>query len=98
MKFGLTQDQFKYLQKNVIEPIKKTNSKLWIFGSRARGDHQEFSDIDLMVDSTDDHSSLIGLINEALEEGNFPFKVDIIQLKDYAQSYLETYLKDRIEL
>jgi len=98
MKFGLTEEQFNYLQETVINPLKKLGAVIWVFGSRARGDHQEFSDLDLMVDSRKDISARIGEIQESLEEGNFHYKVDIVQSKDFAESYRESFERDKVKL
>ena len=47
MKFGLTAEEFSLLDELVIAPLKKHDCRVWIFGSRAREDHQKFSDIDI---------------------------------------------------
>jgi predicted nucleotidyltransferase len=44
MKFGLTEQQYQYLQEIVVAPLKNQGATVWIFGSRARGDYQEFAD------------------------------------------------------
>lgn len=98
MRFGLTEDQFSYIQDTVVNPIKSLGATVWIFGSRARGDHQEFSDLDFMVDANEDVSACVGNIQETLEEGNFPFKVDIVQNKDFAESYRENFERDKVQL
>jgi predicted nucleotidyltransferase len=98
MKFGLTQRQFQYIQEVVVTPLKNSGAKVWIFGSRARKDHGKFSDLDLMVESEEDISLLVSEIQEALENGNFPYKVDIVHNKDFADSYRESFELDKVEL
>jgi predicted nucleotidyltransferase len=98
MKFGLTEEQYQYIQKIVIGPLKDQGATVWIFGSRARGDHKEFSDLDLMVGSKEDISSSLGKIQETLEDGNFPFKVDVVLSKDFAESYRESFERDKVQL
>jgi uncharacterized protein len=49
---------------------------VWVYGSRARGDNQPYSDLDLLVSgsiSTSDSARLA----ELLEESDLPFHVDI---------------------
>ena len=53
---------------------------IYLFGSRARGDHSPFSDIDIAVDSKVDISSDITKLREILETSNLPYKVDIVRL------------------
>ena len=96
MKFGLTEEQLQYIQDIVIDPLKEQGVLIWVFGSRARGDHQEFSDLDLMVESEQDISAKVGDIQEALENGNFPYKVDIVLSKDFAESYQDNFEKDKV--
>ena len=48
MKYGLTDSELKLLTKLCVNPLQKLNAKVWIFGSRARGDYTNSSDIDLL--------------------------------------------------
>ena len=98
MKSGLTEEQFQYIQELVIDPLKDKGATVWVFGSRARGDHKKYSDLDIMVESREDTSAIVGKIQEDLESGNFPFKVDIVQNKDFAESYRENFEIDKVQL
>ncbi|RLA56843.1 MAG: nucleotidyltransferase domain-containing protein [Gammaproteobacteria bacterium] len=97
MKFGLTAQQYQYIQETVVVPFKNVGATVWIFGSRARGDYHKFSDFDFMVESEEDISSQVSKIQETLENGNFPYKVDIVQSKDLAESYRESFEMDKVE-
>jgi len=98
MKFGLTDRQYQYIQETVVDPLKNQGAAVWIFGSRARGEHQKFSDLDLMVSSDNDISAHISKIQELLEEENFPFKVDIVESKNFAESYRKNFDRDKMQL
>jgi len=98
MKFGLTEDQYRYIQGIIIVPLKNQGATIWMFGSRARGDYQEFSDLDFMVESKEDISASVGKILEILENGNFPYKVDIVQSKNLAESYRKSFERDKVKL
>lgn len=95
MKFGLNEKDYQFIS-DILMPLKNKGAILWCFGSRARGDHKLFSDLDLMVESHTDFSREIGAINEKLIESSFPFKVDIVQEKDFADSYRAGFMKDRV--
>lgn len=95
MIFGLTKSEYEFIIKTIILPLAKKGAKVWCFGSRSRGDHQPFSDLDLMIESSYDLSREIGAINEALVESNFPYKVDLIQEKDFAKSYKNNFEKEK---
>ena len=99
MNFGLTLSEFDYLQNELVAPLKEVGATVWIFGSRARGDHKKFSDVDILVESHDEKiNTLLSRIREKFEEGNFPYKIDLLLIEDLAQSYKDSVLKDRILL
>lgn len=101
MKFGLSESHFNILNEKLIIPLKKNGAKIWVFGSRARGDHKPFSDIDILF-SIEGQSSLtdgqLFLIKEDLIESNLPIKVDLVNEKDLAKSYRDNVMKDRVEV
>ncbi|MFK8138007.1 MAG: nucleotidyltransferase family protein [Bdellovibrionales bacterium] len=95
MKFGLTEEQFVYIFDTVVKPLKDSGAEVYCFGSRASCTHQKFSDLDLMVESSNDLSNIIGLIQEQLSNSNFPYKVDLVQFRDFAESYKENYQNNK---
>lgn len=95
MSYGLTDDEFALLDRLALQPLISAGAKVYIFGSRARGQHRKFSDVDLLVESTNDLTRLIAAITEALEESNFPLKVDLVPSQDLASSYRESVWRDR---
>jgi predicted nucleotidyltransferase len=96
MKFGLNEKQYEFILKNVVEPLEAQGAIVWCYGSRARGDHHKFSDLDLMVENSLDQFSVIAEIQENLINSNFPFKVDIVRYNDFAESYKPNYQKDKV--
>ena len=97
--FGLTKEQYNLLTTIAIEPLKKANCKVWVFGSRAVNKFQKFSDIDLLYESPQDlELNFIFKIKTELEDSNFPIKTDIVNVKDLAESYREDILKTRIQV
>ena len=95
MKFGLTESQFQYIFENVVLPLESAGASIWCYGSRARGDHHTFSDLDLMVETSKNLSREVGSIQELLENGNFPYKVDLVLFSDFAESYKQGYQNDK---
>lgn len=99
MNFGLSPEHFSLLDSLLITPLKKENIDVWIFGSRAREDFQKFSDIDILFEAKKPiPSGLLFSITEALEESRLPYKVDLVNIDDLAESYRENILRDRIKL
>ncbi|OFZ82506.1 MAG: hypothetical protein A2583_11215 [Bdellovibrionales bacterium RIFOXYD1_FULL_53_11] len=64
------------------------NGTVFLFGSRARGDHEKFSDIDLLLDiQPAPDSRIMCLIREAFDESALPFKIDIVAACDVFAPY-----------
>lgn len=97
MKFGLTQNEYEYITKKVVEPLVKSNVSLYCFGSRARNTFSKFSDLDLMIEGsvTESLRKQKSEIEEEISLGNFPYKVDLVFLQEFSSTYLDSYLKDR---
>ncbi|MBP9680988.1 MAG: nucleotidyltransferase domain-containing protein [Bacteriovorax sp.] len=99
MRFGLTDSQYLLLEELIINPLKLKNALVYIFGSRARGEHQKFSDIDvLFIDdpkNTIDHR-YISRLKESVEESNFPLKVDLVRDSELAKSFRESVDRDKV--
>jgi predicted nucleotidyltransferase len=101
MKFGLQEKHLLQLETLLFRPLKDAGFKIWIFGSRARGDHRPFSDIDLLYqlpETTTNFASLISRLKENLEEGPLPYKIDLVDINDLAESYKEKILRERVEI
>ena len=95
-RFGLTDQQYKLVEKTIVEPWEKKGATIYCYGSRARGDHKEFSDLDLMVESPKDLTTEISRAQENISNSHFPYKVDIVQLSEFAESYKPGYEKDKV--
>lgn len=87
MNFGLSDEQFQFVLQTVVSPLSKHGAATWCFGSRARGDHRPFSDLDLLIVGTGELRSIVGQIQEQVENSNFPFKIDIVLDSDLATTY-----------
>lgn len=70
---------------------KLPESSIYLFGSRARGDAEAMSDIDIAVESDRDLHRDFSEIRSELEESLLPFKVDLIDLRQ------APYLKETVE-
>jgi len=74
------------------EYLKGKNVKVYLFGSRAKGDYDEYSDIDIAVEGDIDIASLRFI----LEESNLPQKVDVVDMKYISDKFKEEILKHGI--
>ena len=101
MKFGMTDEQYQLLNKLVIEPLKKNNAKVFIFGSRVGTKYHSHSDIDILFQKPDASTLPAGLlseIREAIEESRFPFTVDLVDKEELASSYRSSVLATMVEV
>ena len=73
------------------------NAKIYLFGSRATGTNQEFSDIDIAIEST---SKLpredIAEANSVMESLNIPYKVDVVDFNRVSDEMRNLILKEGI--
>ena len=68
------------LKKFLAKFFKNEKVEIYLFGSRARGDNTPFSDVDIGFLSTRDISDKIAILKDILDESNFPYKVDLVDL------------------
>ena len=84
-KISSIEDLKKFLEEN----LKGKNVKVYLFGSRAKGTHTQYSDIDIAIEGDVNISSL----REIIEESNLPQKVDIIDMKYVSEKFKQEILK-----
>jgi predicted nucleotidyltransferase len=66
-------------------------SRIYLFGSRARGNASPYSDIDIALESEESLSTLLPYVRMQIEESNLPYKVDLVDLS------LAPYLKKIVQ-
>ena len=98
MKFGLDKKNYDFLLNNLLKTFQGTRARLWCFGSRARGDNNPTSDIDILIEGDETLRKKVGVVSEFFQNSNFPIKVDFVLSCDLADSYRENVMKDRIEI
>ena len=90
MTFGLKQG---YLFK--ISDVIKSNKKIrrvLIFGSRAKGNYKEGSDIDICLEADDLSVSELNNIRFKLDELLLPYKIDIIDMNYITNDELKEHV------
>jgi type I restriction enzyme S subunit len=76
-----------------------TDQDVYVFGSRARGDHRKTSDLDLAI-SGDQALSMAARSNLefSFSESDLPFRVDIVDLLTADESFKKIIQADAIQL
>lgn len=72
---------------------------VFVFGSRARGDHKEYSDLDLLVkqDRPLELAVLVGL-KDAFEGSDLPFTVDVVEWCKIAEDFKKNISDDLVPI
>jgi predicted nucleotidyltransferase len=101
MKFGLSEKEFKIVESLIFIPFKNIGIKTWVFGSRARGDFQKFSDLDILYQIPKNSNIPYGFfsgIKSALEDSDLPIKIDLVDIDFLAESYKDNVLNERLNV
>jgi predicted nucleotidyltransferase len=69
--------------------------KIYLFGSRARGDYTPWSDIDVALDTGKKIDLYeLSIIKEEIEESSIPFTVDVVDMHNISEDFRKNILKD----
>jgi predicted nucleotidyltransferase len=71
---------------------------VWAFGSRVKGCARPTSDLDLVVFASQPQKPQVFALQEALEESNLPFKVDLLVWEDIPDNFKTNIQRHFIEL
>jgi predicted nucleotidyltransferase len=77
------------LKKFLLQKFPK--ERIYLFGSRARGDEGTYSDIDIAIESTHALSNKLSQVRFEIEESLIPYKVDLVELSK--APYLKEIIK-----
>ena len=98
---GLKREEFDFVRQNLIDPLKQHGAAVYLFGSRATGQHQKFSDIDLFYQESVEEKIPNELITNILiffEDSFFPYKIDLVKYENLAKNYLPAIEESKILL
>ena len=98
MKFGLEKRHLDFilqvLQKNI------PHAKFYIFGSRAKGNYKEYSDIDIAVKLGKEtlSANVLGKILIEFSDSTLPYEVDVVDLNAIDDKFKNLIKDSLIEL
>ena len=70
------------LRRMVLAALGEHDAEVWLFGSCARGQVRQHSDIDIAILPRDDlPPSFFAVLAEDIEESTIPFDVDLVDLR-----------------
>jgi predicted nucleotidyltransferase len=70
--------------------------RFWLFGSRARGDQEERSDIDLAIEAPDISPEVWSRIGELVDHAQTLLKIDWVNLERAPSALRDNILKEGI--
>lgn len=77
--------------------LEGTGAKAILFGSRARGDARQWSDIDLAIESDNDlPPEILSALREAFEESHLLLNVDVVDLRDASVEICSAVLREGV--
>ena len=83
---AIASDDLAEVRRLVLEYLRPWHVKVWLFGSRARGDAGARSDIDiaLLPEEEGMPADWLAGLRELLEESHVPWHVDVVNLSEAA--------------
>lgn len=95
----LDQKTTSQIKKIIFNYLDRSKDKVFIFGSRAIGDNRKFSDIDLgIISKRKLPYMLISDLEEAFEESDLPYKVEVVDFSTVSKRFKELALKKIVSL
>jgi len=95
----MTQEKLELYKKRIIKIIEIffPQAKIYLFGSRARGDYDERSDFDIAIDAGEKISLVErGQIMSMIDALNIPQYVDMVDFNAVAQDMKDRIIKEKI--
>jgi len=82
----------------VLEAVRPYRARVWLFGSRARGDARSASDIDVAVESPEGAlpREVLARLRERLFESHVPWTVDVVDLAAVDARFRDRILSEAI--
>src|SRR6266850_5736138 len=78
----IRQEAIEELRRMVLDALGKHEAAVWLFGSCARGDVRQHSDIDIAILPLDDlPSGFFAELAADIEESPIPYDVDLVDLR-----------------
>lgn len=74
------------------------NTEVWAYGSRVKFTAKSYSDLDLVVFASQEQELQVAQLQEALEESDLPFRVDLFIWNEVPASFRKNIEADQVVL
>jgi len=86
------------LRRMVLDALGEHDAGVWLFGSCARGDPRQHSDIDIAILSRDDlPSGFFAELAADFEESTIPYDVDLVDLRSADAALVEEVHREGVK-
>lgn len=86
------------LRRMMLAALGEHDAEVWLFGSCARGDVFQHSDIDIAILPRDElPSGFFSELKETVEKSSIPYDVDIVDLRSAAPSLLAEVRREGVK-
>jgi predicted nucleotidyltransferase len=93
------QESLKVIKNTVRQQLPEESYEIFVYGSRAAGNAQKWSDIDIGIKGEKEISTRkLALIAEALDLSKIPYKVDVVDVSKTSNEFRNLALKKVIKL
>lgn len=95
MQKSISKNTEKIIKKIIFQFLNPRDYKIFIFGSRATGESKKFSDYDVgVIGKKSVPWRTLALIEEALEESDLPYKVDVVDFSLVSSKFRKVALSN----
>jgi predicted nucleotidyltransferase len=95
----MADDTFEKSKQKIIAIIAALvpEASIYLYGSRARGKHSQWSDIDVALDAGQELERLrVGELNDIMAALNIPYKVDVVDFHAVSEQMRNEILRDKV--
>lgn len=98
--FGLEERHIDFILEVLHQNIPQKDAKFYVFGSRAKGNYKEYSDIDIAVQLPEEKLSadILGKVLVEFSDSTLPYEVDVIDLNAIDEKFRELIENTLVEL
>jgi len=80
----------------VLSSMASQDVQIYLFGSWARGEQKQSSDVDIAIESKENIASSICSLREKLEESNIPYRIDLVDMQFASKILLQKIRQEGI--
>ncbi|MEI8128151.1 MAG: nucleotidyltransferase domain-containing protein [bacterium] len=99
MKVDIETRYLEHVKSIINSHLQDPSLKIYVFGSRARGNAKKYSDLDIALQAESKiEVNKMSKIEIELEETTIPYKVDVIDLNNISDTFRKCIENDLVEV